>query len=365
MKKPVRLNFKPEFFVFIFFFALFDLNFAAAQTTLEVAFQTMEVRVKPAESTLEIALMPFDDRPNSAEIEFNSALGYINKQEYTTAIELLKRSADFDPGFAKAYYNMGLCLYRLGMNYNASEQFGYAIDKNPNYIDAYHNNIVILSKIGKNKEAAALAEIATGLCNKLKLYERAETYKKILESLKTRYKEERKTERKKKYGEKETAEILKKMRTETDDVADMTRYTDKSTTAYNNVESFHLTLIKPKELEKPLLYLKIQRRGSEYLGIQSYTIKADENKFEITLGWNDLKSDFNYGAASENYTMHVNNSNIDMIKSLAGAKKIIIRYHGRQFYDDRTVSAKEIKALNNVLEAYEALGGDFEDMDLN
>lgn len=155
------------------------------------------------------------------------------------------------------------------------------------------------------------------------------------------------------------------MRTETDDVADMTRYTDKSTTAYNNVESFHLTLIKPKELEKPLLYLKIQRRGSEYLGIQSYTIKADENKFEITLGWNDLKSDFNYGAASENYTMHVNNSNIDMIKSLAGAKKIIIRYHGRQFYDDRTVSAKEIKALNNVLEAYEALGGDFEDMDLN
>lgn len=202
MKKPVRLNFKPEFFVFIFFFALFDLNFAAAQTTLEVAFQTMEVRVKPAESTLEIALMPFDDRPNSAEIEFNSALGYINKQEYTTAIELLKRSADFDPGFAKAYYNMGLCLYRLGMNYNASEQFGYAIDKNPNYIDAYHNNIVILSKIGKNKEAAALAEIATGLCNKLKLYERAETYKKILESLKTRYKEERKTERKKKYGEK-------------------------------------------------------------------------------------------------------------------------------------------------------------------
>ncbi len=365
MKKPIRFNFKPVFFIFIFYFALFDLNYAAAQTTAEVAAQTMEVRVKPADNTLEIALMPFDDRPGSAEIEFNSALGYINKQEYTTAIELLKRSVEFDPGFAKAYYNMGLCLCRLGMDHNASEQFGYAVDKNPNYIDAYHNNIVIFSKIGKNKEAAALAENATGLCNKLKLYERAETYKKILEGLKTRYKEERKTERKKKYGEKETAEILKKMRTETDDVADLTRYTDKSTTAYNNVESFHLMLIKSKELEKPLLYLKIQRRGSEYLGIQSYTIKADDNKFEITPGWNDLKSDFNYGAASENYTMHVNNSNIDMIKSMAGSKKIVIRYQGRQFYDDRTVSAKEIKALNSVLEAYEALGGDFEDMDLN
>jgi tetratricopeptide (TPR) repeat protein len=364
MKIRRAVAFGIKLLIISFVFVLPGFNFAAAQTTAEIVAQTSEIQIKAAEKTLEIALLSFDDRPNSAEIEFSAALEYINKQEYTTAIELLKKAVELDPGFAKAYYNIGVCLSRLGMDHNASAQFEYAIGKNPNYIDAYHNNIVIFNKTGKYKEAAGLAENAIGLCNKLKLYERAELYKKILETIKTRYKEEKKAEKKNKYSEKEIAEILGKMRVETDDIADSAKYEDKSSTVYRNVESFHLMVKKFKDAQKPYLYLKIQRSGEEYLGIQSYTIKTDDNKFEIKLGWNDLVTDLAIGNVSESYTCPITGAYAEMIKSISKSKKTVVRYHGRQFYDDRTISAKELKAFNNMIKTFEALGGDLDDMDI-
>lgn len=353
------MSMKIKFFmVFLFYFVLSLYSPADAQTN-EIQVKTGEVQIQ----TLEIKLLSFSEGLNSAEIEFNKAAEYIKKSEYTTAVELLKKSIEYDPGFSKAHYNLGLCYCNLNMDHNAISQFQHAVEKNPNFIEAYHNNVALLYKTGQYKEAVELIEKLAGVCYGLKLYDRSDFYKKLLDELNKKYNSEKTLERSRKYTEKEIKEIMKKLNATTDDVAEVTRYIHKNSTPYSDVESFHLMIVKSKEYPKPLLFLKIQRYNKEMLCVKGYTIKTDNNKFQITLGWNDLVTDFGVNGSSENYTCLINSSNSDMIKAIAGSKKTTVRYQGRQYYDDRVISEKEIKAFQEMVEAFEALGGDLDNME--
>ncbi|WP_161627154.1 hypothetical protein [Paenibacillus alvei] len=44
-----------------------------------------------------------------------------------------------------------------------------------------------------------------------------------------------------------------------------------------------------------------------------------------------------------------------MIRAIIKSKKTIIRHEGDTYYDDRTITKKEKAALQNVLDAYDAL----------
>jgi len=46
-----------------------------------------------------------------------------------------------------------------------------------------------------------------------------------------------------------------------------------------------------------------------------------------------------------------------IIKAIINSKVAKIRFNGKQYYDDRIISQSEKKALQNVLLAYETLGG--------
>ena len=55
----------------------------------------------------------------------------------------------------------------------------------------------------------------------------------------------------------------------------------------------------------------------------------------------------------------VDSHNISIVRKIANAKNVKIKLNGRQYYDTRTVKAKDIASMKKILEFYEALGGTF------
>ncbi len=51
-----------------------------------------------------------------------------------------------------------------------------------------------------------------------------------------------------------------------------------------------------------------------------------------------------------------------MIKAIISSKQAIIRFEGKQYRNDKVITPIQKKALENVLDAYLALGGKFEDL---
>ena len=45
----------------------------------------------------------------------------------------------------------------------------------------------------------------------------------------------------------------------------------------------------------------------------------------------------------------------ELIEAIVKSKSAVIRYEGRQYYDNRTISSSQKLALKQVLEAYDAL----------
>lgn len=53
----------------------------------------------------------------------------------------------------------------------------------------------------------------------------------------------------------------------------------------------------------------------------------------------------------------MNNDLYAIVKAIINSKTAIIRHHGQQYNKDREITSNEKKALQNILDAYEALGG--------
>lgn len=51
--------------------------------------------------------------------------------------------------------------------------------------------------------------------------------------------------------------------------------------------------------------------------------------------------------------------NISIVRKIANAKHVKIKLNGHQYYDTRTIKAKDISSMKKILEFYEALGGTY------
>ncbi len=149
---------------------------------------------------------------------------------------------------------------------------------------------------------------------------------------------------------------LKKMRTQIDDIKGITWYYDKSTPKYDNTNNIHL-YIGQEKTGNPWLRLRIRYSSSDWLFIESYNIKADSSVFTISTSYGDVERDNSSGSIWEWYDSNVDNNILVIVNSLIDAKNVKIRYNGQKYYNEKTVSQKEKRALKNVLDAYVALGG--------
>lgn len=142
------------------------------------------------------------------------------------------------------------------------------------------------------------------------------------------------------------------MQKRVDDIEKVTWYQDKSTTKYQNVNSAHIYM--GDRGEAPWLRMSLQYAGSSWLFIKKATIVIDGTKRgEIGGTWQRDNS----STVWEWLDAPVTAENIQLVRDMANAKKVVIRFDGQQYYKDREIPAAELKAMRNVLAAYKELGG--------
>lgn len=163
-------------------------------------------------------------------------------------------------------------------------------------------------------------------------------------------------EKAKKEKEQRLANATKNLKSDHDDIKGITWYRDKTTTTYNNRNSLHLYMGKSKN-NSPWLRFRIQYTGNDWLFIESYVIKTDTDTYTIHTSYGDVERDNGYGGIWEWYDITLDRQTYRIIKDIIHSKSVKIRHNGKQYYKDRTITQTEKKALENMLDAYEALGG--------
>ena len=154
------------------------------------------------------------------------------------------------------------------------------------------------------------------------------------------------------------ANATKKMRVKIDDMNDVTWYYDKTSPQYTNYNGFY-AYIGTSKGNKPWLRLVIQFAADDWLFIEKYIIKIDGQTYNISEeSYGEIKTDNGSGGIWEWLDRKVGYSEYQIIKAVANGKDVKIRFNGKDYYKDKTITAQQKKALQNVLDAYEALGGD-------
>lgn len=167
--------------------------------------------------------------------------------------------------------------------------------------------------------------------------------------------EEAKKEREEADNKKRIAAATKKMTKKFDEIEGITWYQESTIHPYNT--SFHLYIGQNKD-GNSWLRLKIRFYSDDWLFIKAYIIVADGQKF----GKSNVKFERDNGAGSiwEWYDENVSDADIIMIKEIIKSKKTTLRFIGDKYHKDHTITDQEKKALQNVIDAFVALGGKIE-----
>ncbi|WNS40862.1 hypothetical protein [Paenibacillus sp. MMS20-IR301] len=147
-----------------------------------------------------------------------------------------------------------------------------------------------------------------------------------------------------------------------DEVEGITWYQDKSAPEYINENGIYAYFGVGNDGAVSGLHLKIQYAAKTWLFIKGYTFNIDGEKYEIDPGLlgvqRDMSTDFNSPGVWEYYDFTLSSSQMDMLQLLAGSEKTIMRLGGDQKVVDQTLSANQKAALQRVLDAYIATGGE-------
>jgi hypothetical protein len=84
---------------------------------------------------------------------------------------------------------------------------------------------------------------------------------------------------------------------------------------------------------------------------------VDDQNFEVNTNYNDVKRDNGAVRVWEWIDVPMDKEKYQIIKAIIESKKTILRYQGDTYYQDRIITDTEKQALQNVLNAYEAMGG--------
>lgn len=153
--------------------------------------------------------------------------------------------------------------------------------------------------------------------------------------------------------QRRSAAALQKMSKKTDSIEGIDWYRDKSSPSHNNANAFYLYIGK-RESRAPWLRLRVQYHADKWLFISSFIVIADGKRFERSAA----KFERDHSAKIWEWLDETPTAaDLAMIDAIIKSKDAVIRFNGRQYYADRPITAAQKAALQNVLDAYKALGG--------
>lgn len=160
--------------------------------------------------------------------------------------------------------------------------------------------------------------------------------------------------------QKRIASATTKMRKTVDQ--DTTWYTDKTSTNYINANAFYIYIGTHKDTS-PWLRLRIQYAGDDWVFANRWTFKVDNETFSIYARDYEVERENDSNGVWEYYDGDLEKNGYNMVKAIISSKKTTLRYESSNQSDKRlftrTVTQQEKQALQNVLDAYQGLGGTF------
>ncbi len=106
------------------------------------------------------------------------------------------------------------------------------------------------------------------------------------------------------------------------------------------------------------LRFRIQYYANDWLFINSYTFLIDGNIY--TFSNPDVERDNNSMIWEWSDTGVAQSGEVaQILNAIKNAKEVKIRFNGRQYYKDKVLTQKDIKAIQQPIEYFEALGGRF------
>ena len=262
----------------------------------------------------------------TSRTSFEEGLRLISEKNYESALNFLKKVNKLD----QKRFTQAQSRIEEAQSAYASQVLGEAqvLKAKNNYIDALAVITRAASSITIGSELLALKEELTPLAQ--------EETRKAEEAKLAVYRS-----------------ALKSMKVNTDQFNGIKFYKDRSTPYYANYSTIHLYIGKKGEAD-PYLRFVLRYSDDDWLFINDASINIDGDVRSLDLG-SDWERDNGSGDIWEWVDVVATDSHIDLIRDVIKSEKSIIRYNGSKYFDDRTITSTQKRALQNVLNAYEAL----------
>lgn len=142
---------------------------------------------------------------------------------------------------------------------------------------------------------------------------------------------------------------LSRLKKTYDEFQDVTWYQSPSSPRYRNSNAFYIYFGIDNGSKLPLR-LVMQYYSSDWLFIEEAKINVDGKIYTVTSTDWERDNDSDIWEWSDEPL-----NDRELIEAIVKSKSAVIRYEGRQYYDNRTISSSQKLALKQVLEAYDAL----------
>lgn len=149
------------------------------------------------------------------------------------------------------------------------------------------------------------------------------------------------------------ADLTKGLKADRDKMESITFYTSKG---INYMSPWVDAYIALPDDRLPGLRMRARYYGENWVFFDSVKIMADDVViYERSLNRSDISRDNSGGSVWETADYYAKDVDIAALKKIASAKSATILFSGRERRDDHAISAKERRAVQDVITAYEKL----------
>ncbi len=148
---------------------------------------------------------------------------------------------------------------------------------------------------------------------------------------------------------------LSRLHKEYDDMSELTAYYDRAAMQYAASHGGLTVGIGEKAGIRPQLVMRISYVADDWLFVESYKVKADSRRFTITPGLLEVERGNDAGGVWEMYSTTPGPEEVRMLRAIAESETARIRFVGRTYNKDRTITTAEKDGIWLVLRAYDLM----------